>query len=62
MWIMPEWMKKYEPLIANTGGKSVEDTMNDKPMIGNVGRVALNFSVAAQVELLTRLHEKDLLK
>lgn len=59
---MPEWMKKYAPLVANTGGRSIEEAVNDKPMIGNIGKVALNFSIVAQVELLTRLHEKDLLK
>ena len=61
-WTMPEWMKKYESLITNTGGNSVERLVNGRtnPII-NLPLSTLEACVYAQVQLLQVLYEKGLL-
>lgn len=66
IWIIPEWMKQYLPLIMNTGGNNVEDLVNDdgtnSNVFNNAPRALICTAVKSQVALLELLHEKGLLK
>jgi hypothetical protein len=62
-WQMPEWMKKYEDMIVNTGGNKVEDMYNRKiNTFANAIEAVLISSVQGQVDLLTQLHDRGMLK
>jgi len=65
-WVMPEWMQKYVPHFADTGGwMTPEDAINcdgkDCNFFANSIRAALCCAVAAQTKLLLRLHEQGLI-
>jgi phage-related protein len=62
-WTMPEWMEPYRQHIANTGGNSIEDLMNDQgsTVSNNVIRAALIVSVDSQIILLHRLQKHGFL-
>lgn len=62
-WVMPEWMEPHRKFIANTGGNSVEELMNDKHThVGNnTVRAMLIASVSSQVLLLERLKNEGVL-
>lgn len=65
-WKQPEWMEKYVPHFADTGGwMKPEDAMNcdgkDCNFFANSVRAALCCAVAAQTKLLLRLHEQGLI-
>lgn len=62
-WAMPEWMKRYEPLIHNTGGNDVTEMVNDRtgPDV-NLPRAVLAACVKSQVSLLETLHAAGMLK
>lgn len=66
-WTQPAWMQPFVELIGNTGGwLTPEHAMNcdgrDCNLAVNGPRALTCVSVASQVNLLQRLHEKDLLK
>lgn len=63
-WVMPDWMRPYEPLFQNTGGCTVEDLYNcptemTKP---NIILAAMVVSVESQITLLIRMHARGMLK
>lgn len=62
-WVMPKWAEPFRGMIANTGGNPIEELLNDKHtnMQNNAIRTILKISVEAQMALLARLHEKNLL-
>lgn len=61
IWKMPDWMKKYEDLIVNTGGNSIEELMNDdgtnSNVFNNAPRALICCAVKSQVSLLEGLHK-----
>lgn len=63
---MPKWMKRYAPLIVNTGGNNIEDLVNDdgtnSNVFNNAPRALVCAAVKSQVKLLELLYEKELLK
>lgn len=63
-WKMPNWMLPYRPLINNTGGNPIESLMNDKHTDGfnNAIRSTLIISVESQINLLTMLHDRGMLR
>ena len=63
IWRMPDWMKKHEEAITNTGGNDVTELMNghDDPMI-NIALSTIQAMCKAQVALLEQLHKAGLLK
>lgn len=66
IWTMPKWMKRYAPLIVNTGGNNIEDLVNDdgtnSNVFNNAPRALVCAAVKSQVTLLELLYEKELLK
>lgn len=61
-WVMPEWMREYEPLIGSHGGNGVTDLMNRLRTQPNLARTniivfTMACEVAAQVGILHRLRE-----
>lgn len=58
-WRMPKWMRRYAPLIVNTGGNDIEEMVNDRtdPVV-NLPRAVLAACVKSQVSLLTRLRSE----
>ena len=66
-WVMPDWMEPYQRLFQNTGGYTVTELMNLDPEAPNNVRnnpvlATMYLSVAAQVDLLRRLHHHGHLK
>lgn len=62
-WVMPTWMECYRELIVNTGGNSVEELTNgDASPLINLPLSTLQACVKSQVALLSRLHDRELLK
>lgn len=62
-WKMPKWMEPYRKLIANTGGNSIEDLMNDTTttFYNNSIRACFIIGTSDQLNLLQRLHKKGML-
>ena len=66
-WRMPDWMKPYRDHIKGDGGNEVEELVNDLRINGsslaktNIIVYVIASGVAAQVEILTRLHDAGLL-
>lgn len=65
-WVMPDWMLPYEPFIAGHGGNGVTDLMNRLRTqrtlaFSNIIVFTMCCEVSAQVHLLTRLREANIL-
>lgn len=62
LWVMPDWMESWRPLLADYG-LGIEDLMNDheSTFFNNEYRAALCVAMKDQVALLTRLHAAGLL-
>lgn len=63
---LPDWFEQYRDLIAETGGNEIEDLLTDlrdqkRILRTNMPRGVLAFMAHAQVGLLHRLHERNLL-
>ena len=63
-WKCPKWLKKYEELITDKGGNSVEELMNnhDANVFTNAPLALICVAVKSQVSLLTSLHEEGIIK
>lgn len=62
-WTMPEWMKPYMPLISYLGEDYITDMVNDMtPVQINAPRVLIAVEILGCVQMLTKLHDKCLLK
>lgn len=62
-WAMPEWLEPYRKLIGETGDQSVEELMNGSRTDFHVEymQAARLMAVSAQIELLERLRDADML-
>lgn len=68
LWKMPKWMERYRELIKTRDGRAVEEVMSDtsgdmnSPHADLRERSMSNYAVAAQINLLNDLYQRDLLK
>jgi hypothetical protein len=62
-WTMPKWMKPYMPLISYYGEEYITEMVNDMtPIQVNAPRVLIAVEIRGCVQMITKLHDKGLLK
>lgn len=62
-WVMPDWMKPYISLISYYGEDYITEMVNDRtPIQINAPRALIAVEIGGCVKMLTKLHNKGLLK